>query len=381
VRLLAKLALILSFFTLTAFPQGKVLDSLISTGVQEIYRMEFSSAEHTFRTIMADYPDQPVGRFYLAMVDWWKILVDLDNESYDDVFFQKLEDVIFQCDKLLDVNENNVDALFFKGGAIGFRGRLHAIRESWLKAVDDGREALPIVQKAAKLDPSNKDVTLGFGIYNYYADVIPRDFPLVKPLMIFFPSGDKEKGIAQLEETAKYGKYAKYEARYFLMTLFSSYERNYNKAWEYAEQLCKDFPNNPVFEKWKGRIGIQSGRREEYYAIFLSAYNKGDKDVFGYNTVKSKREAAYYLGVYYKDGHNADSALVWLKRSEAFSLSADTKQQSGYFVNTLLYSGMMHDILGHRDEAIKYYNRVLESREYSTAQAQAKNYLLNPYKY
>ena len=46
---------------------------------------------------------------------------------------RNLKMFIFQCDKLLDVDEKNVDALFFKGGAIGFRGRLRAIRESWLK--------------------------------------------------------------------------------------------------------------------------------------------------------------------------------------------------------------------------------------------------------
>ena len=75
----------------------------------------------------------------------------------------------------------------FKGGAIGFRGRLRATRDSWIKAADDGREALPIVEQASKLDSNNTDVELGFGIYNYYAAVIPDEYPMIKPLMIFFP--------------------------------------------------------------------------------------------------------------------------------------------------------------------------------------------------
>ncbi|MCK7516648.1 MAG: hypothetical protein MZV64_02440 [Ignavibacteriales bacterium] len=95
----------------------------------------------------------------------------------------------------------DVDALFFKGGSIGFRGRLRAFRESWLKAADDGREALPIVEQASILDPGNLDVQLGFGIYNYYADVIPNQYPLLKPhMMIFFPDGNREKGIEQLSQ-------------------------------------------------------------------------------------------------------------------------------------------------------------------------------------
>ena len=129
----------------------------------------------------------------------------------------------------------DVDALFFKGGSIGFRGRLRAFRESWLKAADDGREALPIVEEAASLDPNNMDVQLGFGIYNYYAAVIPNENPLIKPLMIFFPDGDKEKGIQQLKNTAFNGKFAKYEARYFLMTLYYRYENNALIADDYSK--------------------------------------------------------------------------------------------------------------------------------------------------
>ena len=69
-----------------------------------------------------------------------------------------------------------------------------------LKAADDGREALPIVEEAASLDPNNMDVQLGFGIYNYYAAVIPNENPLIKPLMIFFPDGDKDKRDSAIKE-------------------------------------------------------------------------------------------------------------------------------------------------------------------------------------
>ncbi|OGU78066.1 MAG: hypothetical protein A2W11_12955, partial [Ignavibacteria bacterium RBG_16_35_7] len=229
-------------------------DSLVTTGIKQIYSINFSDAEVTFRKLMADYPGHPSGRFFLAMIDWWRILLDLDVETYDELFFQKIEDVIYNCEQILEKDPNNIDALFFKGGAIGFRGRLRAYRESWLKAADDGREALPIVEQASILDPENRDVQLGFGIYNYYADVIPDRYPLLKPLMIFFPDGNREKGIEQLTNTALRGKYAKYEARYFLMTLYYTYENNPYKAEEFANMLVSDFPNNPIFEKWQGRI-------------------------------------------------------------------------------------------------------------------------------
>lgn len=355
-------------------------DSLVQKGIKEIYNINYSAAEATFRQIIADYPKHPAGRFFLAMVDWWRILPDLDNESYDDIFFEKLEDVIYQCDELLEENENNVDALFFKGGAIGFRGRLRAIRESWIKAADDGREALPIVQRASKLDPTNKDVALGFGIYNYYAAVIPEQYPLIKPLMIFFPSGDKQRGIEQLHDAAIFGRYTRYEAVYFLMTLYYQFENNADKADEYATRLVNDFPNNPTFERWKGRINARRGFHEEYFRIFSSVHNKYKLGYPGYGE-KADREANYYIGLYYKNIQKADSSIYHFTICEQKSVELDKNTESGFLINTRLYLGMMYDALGKRDEAVKYYNKILAMRNYGNSHDFAKEYLSKPYKF
>lgn len=368
------------FCFLISFPGNAAgnLDSTVEAGIRQIYSLQYSAAETTFRSLIADYPGNPSGRFFLAMVDWWKILVDLDNESYDDIFFQKLEDVIFQCDKILARDSTNIDALFFKGGAIGFRGRLHGIRESWLKAADDGREALPIVQHAARLQPDNVDVQLGFGIYNYYAAVIPQEYPLIKPLMVFFPSGDKAKGIAQLEETARNGRYAKFEARYFLMTLFHGFERDYSRAYTYARMLYNDFPANPVFQRWYGRIAVSMGDAGVYEPVFRDVYNRCAAKETGY-VDKAKREAAYYLGVYYRNNSKADSALFYFEQCEALSRKVEKSKQSGFLINAVLYCGMMNDALGRRERAVEYYNKVLAMNDYASSRQQASMYLQTPY--
>lgn len=361
-------------------PQSVEFDSLVSTGIKQIYSINFNDAEFTFRTLMADYPEHPAGRFFLAMIDWWRILLDLDVEVYDDIFFQKLEDVIFHCDKILEKDPNNVDALFFKGGAIGFRGRLRAYRESWLKAADDGREALPIVEQASALDPNNLDVQLGFGIYNYYADVIPDQYPLIKPLMIFFPKGDRQKGIEQLTNTAFNGKYAKYEARYFLMTLYYTYENNPYKAEEYAAMLTEDFPNNPIFEKWKGRIAIKRG---DYFAgrnVFASVLLKAEQNLPGYNTIKTKREASYYVGLQHRNVGQLDSAKYYFNMCADLSKEIDKKEESGFWVNSILYLGMIHDQLDERDKAVEYYQKLLDMREYINSHELAKKYLSEPFR-
>jgi tetratricopeptide (TPR) repeat protein len=374
------LTLLLLFAWVETNAQGAKFDSLASQGIKQIYGMQFTQAENTFRRLISDYPDHPAGRFFLAMIDWWKILVDADVESYDDLFFQKLEDVIYQCDDLLKKNPDNVDALFFKGGAIGFRGRLRAFRESWIKAADDGREALPIVERASKLDPNNLDVQLGFGIYNYYASVIPDEFPLLKPLMIFFPKGDKQKGIEQLTNTAMNGKYAKYEARYFLMTLYFSYENDAYRAGEFAKMLNTDFPDNPVFERWMGRIAARKGDNVTCASIFQDVLNKAGKNYFGYNNYKAEREAYYYIGVEARNEKKLDSAKIDFEKCAEISRLADNKEESGFLINSLLYLGMINDVQGNREKAKDYYNKLLDMKEYGNSHTLAKQYLDNPCK-
>lgn len=374
------IAFILFSFGKNISPQTSHFDSLVTTGIKQIYNINFNDAEVTFRKLMADYPSHPSGRFFLAMIDWWRILIDLDVETYDEIFFQKLEDVIYNCEQILEKDPKNIDALFFKGGAIGFRGRLRAYRESWLKAADDGREALPIVEEASSLDPNNVDVQLGFGIYNYYADVIPDQYPLLKPLMIFFPDGNRKKGIEQLTNTAKNGKYAKYEARYFLVTLYYNYENNPGKAEEYAKMLVSDFPNNPIFEKWLGRTSIKRG---DYYSgsqIFSSVLSKADKNLPGYNTQKTKREASYYVGLKYRNVGQLDSAKHFFQMCADISKKIDEKEESGFQINAYLYLGMISDQLNDRRKAVDYYEKVLDMREYLNSHDLAEKYLKEPFK-
>ncbi len=371
------LFVIILFHIPEIFAQDAKFDSLITTGIKQIYNIKFPEAEKTFRRVIADYPNHPSGRFFLAMIDWWKILINPDSEDHDDIFFQKLEDVIYQCDQLLKKNPENVDALFFKGGAIGFRGRLRAFRDSWLKAADDGRDALPIVEKASNLDPKNVDVQLGFGIYNYYAAVIPEEYPIVKPLMLFFPDGDKKKGIEQLNNTAQNGKYAKYEAQYFLMTLYYNFENNPFKADEYAQILIKEFPDNPTFQRWYGRIAAKKGDYISAQAIFKNLLDK--KGLPGYDNKRTRREADYYVGLQYFNTNQLDSSFYFFNDCERISKEVD-EEDSGFMINAVLYQGMIYDLQSKRNEAKNKYEQVLDLDEYANSHKLAEGYLKNPFK-
>jgi tetratricopeptide (TPR) repeat protein len=365
---------VLIVFQVTALSKPDY-DSLVKAGINQIYSIKFSEAEKTFQILQKAYPKHPAGKFFFAMIDWWKIILSEENEEQDERFYEKIEETVDFCDEILDKDPNNVDALFFKGGAIGFRGRLRVMRESWFGAADDGREALPLVELAHKLDPDNVDVKLGFGIYNYLAAVIPEKYPIVKPVMMFFPTGNKELGLKQLKEAANEGKYSSNEARYILVTFFYYFENDLSSAELYTKQLVQSFPDNPVFERWQGRIAARKAEWNITDKIFKSVLKKADKNLEGYNTPMVRREANYYIGQNLKNNGDLTGAFAYYKKCIEESKKIDGDKASGFRINATLYSGNIMETRGKYDEAKKYYNAVLDMREFQNSHTLAETYL------
>lgn len=347
-------------------------------GIEFVYNLEFENAKREFQEIVQLRPSHPAGHFFLAMVEWWRILIDIDNTAHDENFYSMIEKVIGICDQRLDHDENDIAALFFKGGAIGFRGRLRAHREEWLKAANDGRLALPIVQEAYTLAPNNFDVLLGIGIYNYYAEVIPEQYPLVKPFMLFFPKGDKNKGIGQLQRAAEKAQYADIEASYFLLQLFHNYEKDYRQALPLAQKLHRRFSNNPIFHRYLGRSYAALGLWNEMKREFSDVFQRVQKKQTGYDR-SAEREAEYYLGLYDMTFNQYDTALKHFLRCDELSRMLDKDGPSGFMTMTNLKMGMIFDLQAKRDIAVLQYQKVLRWNDYMDSRRIAAEYMKKPH--
>lgn len=353
-------------------------DTQIRRGIDHVYNLEFEEARREFRDLIKQDPEHPAGHFFLAMVEWWNILIAIDDESNDERFLGMLERVIDMCDRRLDENSRDLTALFFKGGAVGFRGRLYANREDWVKAANDGRIALVIVQDAYALAPENEDILFGIGIYNYYAAVIPERYPIVKPLMIFFPAGNKERGIEQLKRAAERASYAHIEAAYFSMQLLYTYERRFDLALRYAFDLHRRYPKNPVFHRYLGRCYASMGLWPEMKRTFHEVLDAVRADRIGYAS-STEREAEYYLGIAGMNDSTYDTALAHFYRCDELSRSLDTAGPSGFMVMTNLKIGMIYDIQMKREQAKHQYRKVLGMNAYQDSHKLAEQHLSIPY--
>lgn len=376
--------LLLPLFVYVSIAHGqalgdKGLEEMARRGIDEVYNLEFEKAEADFNEIIRQRPQNPAGYAFLAMTDWWRILIDLDNTQYDDRFHMMLDHVIDLCDELLDKDENDMNALFFKGGAIGFKGRLSYHRDDWFAAANAGRKALPIVQAASSIGPRNYDILLGSGIYNYFAEVIPDEYPVVKPLLLFIPPGDKKKGIEQLKTAAEKGTYASIEASYVLMQIYYAYEKDYVNALSIAQQLHSRFPNNVLFYRYLGRCYVSLGNWPKVEEIFSDIVSRAQKEQRGYGA-GPVREAEYYLGLCDMNAGRYESSLRHLYRCDELSRGLDKKEISGFMVMANLKVGMVYDALAKRDLAISQYRKVLAMKEYQDSHKQAERFVRTPFR-
>jgi len=365
----------------TAFSQWVLMrsdaDKLVQAGARQIYNLQFDSASSNFRNVIQLYPEHPAGYFLDAMVGWWKIQTNPRNEKYDQDFLAKAGKAIEISEKLLEQNPNDIVGLFFKGGTLGYRGRFYATRETWLKAADDGKTALEILNQCQKLAPNNHDIMLGTGLYNYYAAALPEQFPLLKTVLYFLPRGDKNLGLLQLRAAAKSARYAATEAKVAMLQAYFQFEKDASNALPIALELHALYPDNAYFHRYLGRCQVQLGMTADYEATWRDILRKCIISKLSYDKLTA-REALYYVGVSIMNKGEYDLALKYFYKCDEGCRYLD-EDVSGFIVKVNLKIGNIYDIQGKRDLAIMQYNKVLGWDDKQNSHEEAKGYIAKPF--
>ncbi len=366
----------------SSIPNSSVLDDPLvreagKRGLDMLYNMQFEGAEVVFNKIEARYPRHPIGPFLNALSLWWQILLDLEDTSHDDAFFEAMDEVAERSERLLDRNPNSVDGAFFKALALGFSGRLHADRGHWFRAALDAKRAMDYALSLAERAPRNPDFTFGKGIYDYFAAVVPERHPYVKPIMYFFPDGNRQRGLRLLRRTAEQGWFIQTEAAYFLTQIYYIYEEDFSQSLHYVTWLREEHPNNPYFHNLEGRIYARWGRWRRARDIFKEVIARHARGAPGYNAAMYE-QALYYTARSYLVYDRYRAALPYLARLE--KSATRTEDDTRYEVLGRLRQGMVYDALGRRKIAVDRYRSVLEMDDHAGAHDRAEHFLEEPFR-
>lgn len=380
-RLLA-LAVLLGAGTSAASAQSRsvlhdpAFEREATRGLDLLYNMQFEEAGAVFDRLAARTPDHPVAPFLQALVPWWQVLMDLSDTSHDAAFFAAMDEVIARSDRMLRRDRDNLDAQFFKGAALGFRGRLQANRRSWLKAALDGKRAMDHVLDVAAAEPDNADFLFGKAIYDYYAAAIPERYAWSKPFVAMFPSGSRSRGLAAMHRTFRDGTYIQTEAAYFLLQIYYLYEADFGKSVQFIDWLRARYPDNAFFHAMEARIYARFGRWDRSEEVFQAVMRRYGQRHTGYNDAIAE-QALYYLGRAQQMRSNHGQALALYYRLE--QIAEGRPQNSAFQTLGRLRQGMAHDARGERQKALQRYREVLRLEDFSDSHDRARRYIETPY--
>lgn len=298
--------------------------------VRNIYNFKYDRAEKQFRSLRRRYPNHPMPYFLLGLSTWWKIIpTQFQTLQYDKLFLAYMDTAVTKAQKMYDADNANYEASFFLSAAYGFDARLHAERHDWRKATVSSRRSLNYLKKSQEANGLSPEFQFGQALFNYYAVWIPDNYPLLKPVLLFFPRGDKALGMQQLRSVANNGFYTATEARVFLMRILKNEENNAEEAMPVARYLATTYPDNGYFQRYYAYLAYDQGEFSDCERVSREILDKINRGLPGYEGT-SGRYASYFLG-YLMQNRYRDYAKAKDYYQRCIVFSESTGDTSGGF--------------------------------------------------
>lgn len=327
--------------------------------LNDLYNFRFDKAEKQFGWFKQKYRWHPLPYFLLGLSEWWKILPDPKNTQYDDTFFAYMDSSILVAENLYKKHpEYRIEAAFFLAASYGFKGRLYADedRKNWRKAAAVGKTALEYLEICKTQNNLSPELLFGDALYNYFSVWVPDNYPVLKPVMWFFPKGDKALGLKQLKEVSYNAFYTRTEAMVWLMRICNSYENDQQRALQLSEYLHQTYPDNPYFHRYYARMLYSRGMIPETEQQSLQILQRLDSGRFGYEAT-SGRYAAFYLGQLNEWRKKFEDSKKYYRLSMQYA-EQNNSQESGYYLYSMIALGEIAEKQGNKAEARKYFREV-----------------------
>jgi hypothetical protein len=323
--------------------------------INHMYNFNFDQAEQEFKGLKELYGWHPLPYFLHGLSYWWRMVPNIQDERWDEPFLTYMDSSLVLSERLYE-EVNEVEGAFFLAATYSFQGRLYSERKMWRKAAVAGKKALEYLDEIRDSEDFSPELLFGDALFNYYAVWVPENYPILKPIMVFFPEGDKQKGIEQLKEVARNAFYTRTEAQYFLMRILHQESGDVLGAFQVAEYLHNEYPRNPYFHRYYARLLYQMGRYNETIESSKAILQRLDSGYSGYE-FNSGRYASFFLGHIYEMREQNELAAKYFKMSKEFGELIDATDK-GYYIYSVLHLGLIAEESGEYEKAMDYFQQV-----------------------
>jgi tetratricopeptide (TPR) repeat protein len=358
---------------------------------EHFYNLDYDGALTRFEAIQKNHPQSAIASGYVLMTLIFRELYhqDLLDTTYyaHDSFLSSKRSVpvpqatrdriesltnsaINLCDQQIKANPNNANAWFARGYARGMHAAfITLVDHSYVSAARQGYAARGDSEQTLKIDPGYADAKMAIGIQQFAVASLPRVLRIM--IGITGVTGNKEKGLDLLRESAAHGIVTPIESRTAL-SLFLRHDGRYPEAIVVQKGLADQFPRDFLFRIEVANLTKDSGNGPGAIAIYRQILADANKP--GY-FIEPRLHMAYWGLADTERGQNNISAAA-----QNYLLAAAQPSCSDWLRRRAqLNAGEMFDLLDQRDEAIKQYELASAGGGDQSQADAAHRYLKTPY--
>jgi tetratricopeptide (TPR) repeat protein len=357
----------------------QALERASRTGIDYFLNEDYAASHALFDSLITNKPLRPEGYLGRAMAYWDESLILEDAIKNDDEIRNLIKQAIKRAKSLMKHQGESAEMYFWLGSAYALRSGLALMRGSALEGVIDGLESRDYLKEATRLDPGLVDAYFGLALSDYITARQPRFLRMVGRLLSL-PTGDRERGLQQLEWIAQKGTYTRQHAVSARAFIELYYEKNYEDARRRFLQLHQQYPNSLDYRiRYLDAIFALTVKGDPAYRSALVDSSISIRNLSEERNwtlvpwVKTKLHFiegyGYYLGG--SLGHAEAKMLLYVESAH---------KKSWLLGPAHLILGKLADLEGNRQEAIRNYRLARKKEDVWATRKEAKQYLKTPFK-
>jgi len=365
----------------------------IQQGLRDVYNLEHARAIENYQGMIRAAPDDPAGYAYLAFTYWVQELsgkqeLSIDRFASSD-FFSEAPQYMLRVDSAAEArfrqaSEQAIEkararllrqpqdrtARFLLGLAYQNLASFEAsLKRSWWAAFRNGSKTYRYHQELLRQDPNFHEARLATGVYQYVAGSLGWSAKWLALLLGY--RGSRTRGKQELETAVRKATLVADDAR-IILTLIYTRERNYQRAFDYLNELLRRYPQNYLVHLDMGGMALLMKRPEAAITIYEDILRRREAGQAKY----AELEAAYVhnrLGVAHRYHKDLRASGEWFRRALA------EPQASGRSKTIArLELGKTLDLDGRRQEALEHYTAVA-AEDIAGTQAEARELQGRPF--
>jgi hypothetical protein len=215
----------------------------INKGINYVYNFEFNKAVEIFNKLDKSFRGNPVIYLLDGMLTYWENYPLLPASPARNKFEEDLRMCMELCEKSKDQNfeaENLLTSLCARGFLLLF----YTDNELNIEVFPLATSTYPYIMRSFDFTSFYSDFYFFTGVYNYYTEVYPKEYPIYKPLAMLFKKGNRIEGLSELQSAADNSIFLKAESLSFLSEIYLTFEINFQQAAYFSKKLSGLYPDN-----------------------------------------------------------------------------------------------------------------------------------------